>query len=157
MKEKEIIQQFLSLLSKYWDDPKAHQGFRLLRKQVSSQSRWQEIIDARLMALDGKIEDSVTLLKGILAGEPGNVYALLLLGSILCYDNNQPAEAISIYESILGNITSGQPHLDWLLALTLTRRGMRLWKQANYTRPFRLMMPWSSVLMVLMNFPFRRS
>jgi tetratricopeptide (TPR) repeat protein len=119
MTEKEITEEFLRLFSKDWDDPAAHQGFRELREKVSGQGRWPELIDARLVALEKKPTESIALLKEVLAREPRNACAALLLASILCYDSEQPEEAIRIYESLLAQGFQDQALPDWFHMLTL--------------------------------------
>ncbi len=126
MTEKEITEKFLWLFSRDWDDPAVHQGFRELRELVSGHGQWPEIIDARLMALEKKTAESVAILKKILDREPRNFCASLLLASILCYDNDQPGEAISIYESLLQQGFENQALPDWLQALTLFKKGVAL-------------------------------
>jgi tetratricopeptide (TPR) repeat protein len=126
MTEKEITKRFLWLFSKNQNHPAAHQGFRELRELVPSHGQWPEIVDARLMALEKKTEESIALLKEILAREPRNFCASLLLASILCFENDQPKEGINIYDSMLQQGFENQTLPDWLQAFTLFKKAVAL-------------------------------
>ncbi len=132
MTKKKITNEFLRLFSRDWDDPAAHQEFRELRELVSGQGQWPAVIDARLMALEKKTAESIALLKDILALEPLNFCASLLLASILYRDNDQPEEAISIYDSLLGHGFKDQAEPDWMKALTLLNKGVALGRLDKY-------------------------
>ena len=84
----------------------------------------KEIMDSRLMALEVRIEESIALFREILGHEPCNMYASLLLGSIQYHDNNQPAEAIRICDSLLARGFEDQPNPKRLQALTLFTKGV---------------------------------
>ena len=84
----------------------------------------KEIMDSQLMALEGRIEESIALFRGILGHEPYNMYASLLLGSIQYHDNNQPADAIRICDSLLARGFEDQPNPKRLQALTLFTKGV---------------------------------
>ena len=52
------------------------------------------------------------------------MYALRsVLGFVLCYDDNQPEEAINIYDSLLADGFQDQALRDWLEAVTLVNMG----------------------------------
>ncbi len=138
MTKKKITEEFLRLFSRDWNDPAAHQGFKELRKLVSRQRQWQEIIDARLMALEKKTAESISLLKEILTREPHNFCASLMLASILCLNNDQPDEAISIYDSLLQQGFQNQALPDWLQALTLFNKGVALGRMDKYEEEIRV-------------------
>ncbi len=131
MTEKEITERFLSLFSRGWDDPAAHQGFRELRAEVSGQGQWGAIIDARLKALEKQPAETIALLKEILAEEPRNVCASLMLGRILSMDDKQPEEALKIFDSLVLQGCRDQPFPEWLEALTQFHRGVALGKMGK--------------------------
>jgi tetratricopeptide (TPR) repeat protein len=126
MTENEIVERFLSLLSRDWNDPEAIKGFQELREAVDGQSEWPTIIDARLMAREGKAHEAVSSLQEILEREPDNACAALLLAAIRCNDTDQLEEARAICDAMLERGFLEQPHADWLHALTLFRKGVTL-------------------------------
>ena len=126
MTKKQITKEFLTLFSKNWDDPIAHQGFKQLRERVAGQGQWPAIIDARLMALEKKTAESIKLLQDIVTRDHSNFCASLLLARILCTDDDRPGEAYVICDSLLHQGFHDQPLPDWLEISTMFYKGVAL-------------------------------
>jgi len=136
MPSKKIIKEFLLLLSGNWDDPEVHIGFKALREQVSGQGEWASILDARLLTLEGKTAQAVSILEDVLGTKSADHAASLMLACILNRDAYNFGKALDVLNLTLIKGFKGQVFPDWFEVMALNEKVYALARQKRWEEAF---------------------